>query len=191
MAWNPVGTNTPWNRSQAVADGTQPWAPASGVDESQGQPYPDDIQAELQVPQAFGINLPGWVNPYALSLYSYPLPISQAPVRVASYNQRRAYLLLQNQGPGNIYVNFGVDVSPTTAVLNSNGLTLITSQFYEQIGGGDFDWVANMPRAQCFVTPDFVSVASDGTAGTTILVAEGIWRLVTPQGMARALQAAD
>lgn len=179
MAWNPLGGKRGWNTPQVDALGTQPWEPASGVEQSQENPYPQDISEALQKPQAFGLNLSGFVNPYSFTLYQYGLIVNQ-PVRVVPPNLRRCYLILQNQGPGNIFINFGQDVTVATITQNSNGMQLIQTQIYEQIGGGGVDAAGNT-YTQAFVSPDYVSITTD-TAGTTVLVGEGIWRYVTAQG---------
>jgi hypothetical protein len=178
-AWNPLGTPLPWDTANVKELGTQEPFPASGIEQAQGPYYPDDIGEALAIPQAFGLNLTGWVNPYRFTLYTYPLLTTQ-PTRVIPANLRRAYLIMQNQGPGNAFVNFGQDVSAASTTANSNGLQLIQTQFYEQIGGGGLDAGGN-PRAVCFVSPDYVSIITD-TAGTTMLIGEGVWQYVTAPG---------
>jgi hypothetical protein len=178
-AWNPLGPQRPWNTAEVMDAGTQEPFPASGVEQAQGPAYPPEIMQALAKPQAFGLNLTGWINPYSFTLYTYPLSTTQ-PTRVIPANLRRAYLIMQNQGPGNAFVNFGQDVTAASATANSNGLQLIQTQFYEQIGGGGLDAGGNS-RAVCFVSPDYVSIITD-TAGTTMLIGEGVWRYVTAPG---------
>lgn len=178
-AWNPLGPPKPWNTQAVMEQGTQVPFPATGIEQAQGPAYPDDIAQALAVPQAFGLNLTGWVNPYTFTLYTYPLLTTQ-PTRVIPANLRRAYLIMQNQGPGNAFVNFGQDVTAASAAANSNGLQLIQTQFYEQIGGGGLDR-SGFSRPNCFVSPDYVSIITD-TAGTTMLIGEGVWRYVTAPG---------
>jgi hypothetical protein len=178
-AWNPLGPPQAWNTDEVMAQGTQEPFPATGIEQAQGPSYPDDIAQALAVPQAFGLNLTGWINPYSFTLYTYPL-LTTAPTRVIPANLKRAYLIMQNQGPGNAFVNFGQDVTVATATANSNGLQLIQTQFYEQIGGGGLDGTG-FSRPVCFVSPDYVSIITD-TAGTTMLIGEGVWRYVTAPG---------
>ena len=155
--------------------GSQPWDPASNVEQSQGNPYPG---AHEITPNAYNVGQGGFVNPFALTFFVHQLQVS-LPERVVPPNFKRCYLLLQNQGPGNIYLNFGQDVVPPTVinnvtVANSNGMQLISKQVYEQIGGGDVD-SRGVTRTYAFVSPDYISVTTD-LAGTTLLIGEGVWR---------------
>ncbi len=179
MSWNPGGNTNTLDTNQAIESGTQPFAPATGVDENQGALYPPGYQEIMQRPQAMGVNQLGFLNPYSLTFYSFPLNTTSA-TRCVPANYRRTYLILQNQGPGNIYLNFGQDVTIATASTNSNGIQLIQTQVYEMIGGGDVDNQGNS-RAFCFVSPDYISGITD-TAGTTLLVGEGVWQYRTAPG---------
>lgn len=179
MSWNPGTRRMRPNMVRLNAMGTQAPFPATGIEENQGALYPQDIAAFLQKPQAMGVNQQGFVNPYSLTLYQFGLSTTQAQ-RVIPPNLRRCYLIIQNQGPGNVYLNFGQDVTLATAAANSNGMQLIQTQIYEQIGGGGVDPQGNTVT-ECFVSPDYVSAITD-TAGTTIMVGEGIWRYVTAAG---------
>lgn len=170
-AWNPLGG--PFNPARIKALGTQRHVPASGVEQNQGRLYAPAIQQELDIPRDLGVNVQGFVNPYSLTFYSYGLSTS-VPTRVVPPNIRRVYLILQNQGPGNIWLNFGQDVTIANAAANSNGMQLIQTQIYEQIGGGYMD-EAGTSITNCFVSPDYISVITD-TVGTTMLVGEGVWR---------------
>lgn len=161
------------NPARIKALGTQRHVPATGIEENQGRLYPSDIQRALDIPQDLGVNVKGFVNPYSLTFYSYGLSTSIA-TRVVPPNIRRVYLILQNQGPGNIWINFGQDVTIATVDSNSNGMQLIETQIYEQIGGGYMD-EHGVSITNCFVSPDYISVITD-TADTTILVGEGVWR---------------
>ena len=156
--------------------GTQRHVPASGVEETQGPLYAPGIQRQLDVPQDLGINVQGYVNPFSLTFYSASLQTDIA-VQAVPPNKRRVYLLLQNQGPGNIWLNFGQGVTIATVSANSNGLQLIQTQVYEQIGGGYMKMDTGESIPQCFVSPDYISAITD-TDGTTLLVGEGIWRPV-------------
>lgn len=180
MSWTPPGGNPkPWNVAQLRARATQPHFPESGVSASQGELYAPEIQDYLNRPQDMSINETGWVNPYSLTMYQFPLSVDVAS-RVIPPNLRRAYLIIQNQGPGNVFINFGQDVTAAGIISNSNGMTIIQTQIYEQIGGGGIDAYGN-PVANCFVSPDYVSCITD-EAGTTVLVGEGVWRYVQPPG---------
>lgn len=175
MAWNPLGGN--FNPARIKALGTQHrHEPATGVDGNQGPIYPPDIQRELDVPRDLGLNVLGFINPYSLTFYSATLTTGQQ-IRAVPPNKRRVYLILQNQGPGNIWINFGQDVTEATVAANSNGLQLIQTQSYEQIGGG---YMSPDGRSVpfCFCSPDYISAVTD-TAGTTLLVGEGVWREIT------------
>ena len=175
MAWNPNAQNQPWDVSRLRERATQPHQPASGVGANQGNLYDPEIQAYLDRPQDMSINVTGWKNPYSLTLYNFA--VGTSAVRPIPPNLRRAYLLIQNQGPGNLWLNFGQDVTVATLTAPSNGIQLIQTQILEQIGGGDVDEYQN-PRANAFISPDYVSMISDDPT-TTVLVGEGIWRFVS------------
>lgn len=165
---------TQWDIARIKALATQNWKAETGVDQSQGSAYGHDpaIERALQIPQDPGVNLLGWVNPFTLVFYTFSLLTTNA-LTVIPGNKRRAYLLIQNQGPGNIYVNFGQDATAATASAPANCLQLIQTQVYELIGGGDVDG-HNIPRAACFVPGNYVSIIADA-ANTTALIGEGTW----------------
>jgi hypothetical protein len=169
--WNPLGGRFDPARIKTTA--TQRYAPATGIEQNQGPLYSPDIQEQLQQPQDIGINVEGYVNPYSLTFYSQPLTVNEA-LQVVPPNQRRVYLLLQNQGPGNVWLNFGQAVTVATVLQNSNGLQLVQTQTYEQEGGGYMDVNGNS-IPYIFVSPDYISAVTD-TAGTTLLIGEGVWR---------------
>jgi hypothetical protein len=172
-AWNPLGGG-PLNIPRIKALGTQHrHEPATGIDQSQGPIYPADIQNVLDVPQDMGLNVLGFVNPYSLTFYSVDLIVGE-PTQAVPPNIRRVYLILQNQGPGNIWLNFGQAVTEATVASNSNGIQLIQTQIYEQIGGG-YMKPSGESITNCFVSPDYLSATTD-QAGTTLLVGEGVWR---------------
>jgi hypothetical protein len=172
-AWNPLGGG-PLNIPRIKMLGTQhQHEPVTGIDQSQGSPYAPDIQWQLDQPQDMGLNVLGFINPYSLTFYSVDLVVGE-PVQAVPPNQRRVYLILQNQGPGNIWLNFGQGVTVATVASNSNGLQLIQTQVYEQIGGG-YMKPSGESVTNCFVSPDYLSATTD-TAGTTLLVGEGVWR---------------
>jgi hypothetical protein len=172
-AWNPLGGGR-FDPRRIKALGTQHvHEPVTGVDQNQGPLYARDIQRELDVPQDLGLNILGFVNPYSLTFYSVDLVVSE-PTQAVPPNRRRTYLLLQNQGPGNIWINFGQAVTVATVASNSNGLQLIQTQVYEQIGGG-YMLESGESIPNCFVSPDYISATTD-QVGTTLLVGEGVWR---------------
>lgn len=150
----------------------QRYRPASGVEENQGNPYYNQpgVGPQLQIPADPGINMRGWINPFRMSSYQVAVPTDVA-VQAIPGNLRRAYLLVQNLGPGNLYINFGTD-----AVVNTCHI-LVQTQFYEQIGGGTYDYDRNRSVANCFVTRDYVSLLSDA-ANTFAIVSEGVWNFV-------------
>ncbi len=180
MAWNPLGPRRRFDLDGIKALGTQANFPASGIEQSQGPAYSPDIQRALDVPQDMGINVRGFVNPYSLTFYTYPVQIDLA-IRVVPANLKRVYLIIQNQGPGNVFLNFGQDVTPATIVSNSNGMQLIQTQIYEQIGGGRMN-PDGSSETNAFVSPDYVSIITD-TAGTTVLIGEGVWQPSRAVGM--------
>ena len=181
-AWNPLGGGR-FDPARIKALGTQHvHEPVTGVDQNQGPLYARDIQRQLDVPQDLGLNVLGFVNPYSLTFYSVDMLVGE-PTQAVPPNQRRTYLILQNQGPGNIWINFGQGVTVATVASNSNGLQLIQTQVYEQIGGGYMSSIGES-ITQCFVSPDYISATTD-QAGTTLLVGEGVWR---PQAGANLLQ---
>lgn len=168
----PTPANWDVNRIKGLA--TQAFAPATGVEQSQGSAYDvqPGVQEALQRPRDPGINVKGWVNPYTLTFYTFAVSTT-TPLTALPGNKRRAYLIIQNQGPGNLFVNFGQDASAATATIPSNGLQLVQTQVYEIIGGGDVDPYEN-PRANCFVPGNYVSLISD-LANTFALIGEGTW----------------
>jgi hypothetical protein len=172
MSWNPHGVRSP-QFPKLLARATLPPGPVTGIEQSQGTPYSPHQARELARPQALGVLGGGYVNPFSLTLYTQSLSTTQA-IRVAPANYRRCYLVLQNQGPGNIYVCFQTDVTVPNGTAPVNGIKLVQSQFYEQIGGGDLDGYG-VPRANCFVSPDYISVVAD-LANTSVLICEGVWR---------------
>lgn len=166
-----------WNVSDLKRQGSQGWRPQSGIEAVHGQPYPLErgLADALQVPLDPGVNLAGWINPFSLSQYQILLQTANA-VNVAPGNLRRAYLVLQNQGPGNAFVAFGASASVPTATQNANCLQLVQTQFYEQVGGGTMDIDTGYPAPGLFVSPDYITAITD-TATTTILVMEGVFQL--------------
>jgi hypothetical protein len=166
-----------WNLRDLRSRGKQPWRPQTGIEALQGRPYPleRDLGEALQTPLDPGVNLAGWINPYSLSQYQVALSTTQS-VQVAPPNLRRTYLILQNQGPGNAFIAFGAEAVAPTATANASCLQLITTQFYEQVGGGSMDAGSGLPRPGLFVSPDYIRGITD-TSGTTLLVMEGVFVL--------------
>lgn len=165
----------PFDRSQIVGRALQKYRPATGVAENQGDPYYalPGVTEQFQIPADPGINYLGWRNPFKSTTYLAANLDTANPTIVLPGNLRRVYLLLQNLGPGNLWVNFGSD-----AVVNTCHV-LITTQFYEQIGGGGFDYTRNKSVPQSFVTREYVSVIPDAVA-TSVAITEGIWTF-TPE----------
>lgn len=163
-------------RSAALErEGTQPYFPQSGVEETQGNPYPGlpDVQAQVARPLDPGINQPGFVNPFRTIMYSVTGLSTSQPVRAIPGNFRRTYLMVQNLGPGNMFLGIGVDPNAGGA----NVLNLVSTQIYEQIGGGFFlppnEWFPQgLSVCASFVSPEYVSLLTD-TAGTNAMIVEG------------------
>ncbi len=91
------------------------------------------------------------------------------PQRVIAGNFKRTYLLIQNLGPGNLFLGVGVD--PNAG--GGNVLNLVTTQVYEQIGGGFYlppnPWYPQgVAFAQSFVSPEYISLLTDTAGCSTI-----------------------
>lgn len=163
-----------WTNQRLRTRGTRRWEPASGVEDNQGAPSmrPGELAA-LQVPRDPGLNTLGFNNPYRMAMYG-PIQLStNVQTSILSANKNRVYLILQNQGPGNVWVGFGQDVTAPTVLANSNGLQLVATQVLEQIGGGFVVLATGQVIPQAFVTADYIQAITD-TAGTTMLAMEGI-----------------
>lgn len=161
---------------RAAVNAPVPPLPAgSGVEESQGDPYEwsPELQAWADTPLNPAINLPNFKNPYQTVMYLVSgIPIGNS-IQALPGNSARTYLLLQNQGPGNLFV--GIGTNPNAS--GSNVLALVSSQVYEQIGGGFFlppnPWYPNgISIPFSFVSPEYIQVSCD-TADTTMMVLEG------------------
>ena len=177
----PVGANPiPYLSDQGLAEATdqlgyQGWAPGSGIEESQGSPYLElpGVQADLQRPLDPGIDTPSYVNPYKTVMYSVTAISTTVPMRALSGNSKRTYLLVQNLGPGNMYLGIGTD--PNAGGVNV--LNLVSTQTYEQIGGGVYlppnPWYPQgVSLCFAFVSPEYISLLVD-TAGTNAMILEG------------------
>jgi hypothetical protein len=153
------------------------YIPQSGVEENQGNPYEfaPEVQAEVQRALNPGIDTPGYVNPYRTVMYSVTGIGTSNPVQALTGNPARTYLLVQNLGPGNLFL--GIGVSPIAG--GANVLNLIQTQLYEQIGGGFFlppnPWFPyGISICASFVSSEYVSLLAD-QAGTAAMVIEGSW----------------
>lgn len=158
---------------------TQALAPQSGVEQSQGNPYAilPGVTRKLEVPGDPGINIRGWVSPYKLTFYGIQVPeqgVNPSVVALAG-NFRRCYLIIQNKGPGNLFVNFGVEADTD----GLNCLQLVATQVYEQIGGGGVFPDRDSPLASSFVARDSVYVLTDAPL-TTCVIGEGVWTSTGP-----------
>jgi hypothetical protein len=176
-AWNPLGGRLDLNRARQL--GTQRPTARTGIEESQGSPYPLDIESDLLVPQDYGINTRGYLNPYASTMYTQPVPNGAAAAVSASIvapaNNKRVYFVIQNQGPGNVWICPGTYATVATVASNSNGLQLIQTQLYEQVGGGYYDELEQRSKPFCFVAGDYWTAIADQDQ-TTVLIYEGVWR---------------
>lgn len=173
----------PYLSNQGLAEaadqlGYQGYTPQSGVEEAQGNPYPDNLSGladALQRPLDPGIDTPTYANPYRTVMYSITGIDTAVPLRALQGNSKRTYLLVQNLGPGNLFLGIGVD--PTSGGVNV--LNLVSTQVYEQVGGGFFlppnPWFplgVSMPLSFC--SSDYISLLTD-TLGTNAMVLEGTY----------------
>lgn len=159
----------PLDRNTIVGRAVQRWRPASGVEESQGSPYYNQpgVQPQMDLPADPGINYKGWQNPFTSTTYKVALSTT-VPTIILPGNFRRAYLLIQNLGDGNVWMNFGAD-----AVVNACHYFVVT-QFYEQIGGAGFNYDSSRSEPKAFVTRQYISAIADA-ANTSVVVTEGLW----------------
>lgn len=160
---------------------TQRWRPQSGVEHSQGSAYPTDlaVQQKLQKPLSIGIDIRGWINPYKTTIYPFNVPnqSTDSPIMAINANYKRTYLLIQNKGPGNLFVNFGQEPS----LNGDNCIALVTTQFYEQIGGGGVFPDGNSPMISAHLSRDSIFILSDA-ANTRCIITEGVWTNTGPGG---------
>jgi hypothetical protein len=166
-----------WNLQALKRQGYQGWRPQTGIEQAQGRPYrlEGNLANKLAIPLDPGVNLSGWINPYSLTQYQAALSTTAATL-IAPANLRRAYLIIQNQGPGNLFIAFGATAIAPTGTQNANCMQLITTQLYEQVGGGSMDIDTGYPVPGLFVSPDYITGITD-TALTTALVLEGVFQL--------------
>lgn len=151
--------------------GTQGWTGQSGIEEAQGNSYlaAPGAQEMLAPPGDPGMNLPSFVNPYRTVMYSVVGISTTIPLRALIGNYRRTYLLVQNLGPGNLFLGIGTD----PAADGSNVLNLVTTQLYEQIGGGSL-LPDGTSFANSFVSSEYISLLTD-IANTRAMILEGTY----------------
>lgn len=150
----------------------------TGIEDNQGDPYGGTLPEwsdATRTPLSPGIDTAGYENPFRTVMYSITGLSTTIPSRVLTGNLRRTYLIIQNLGPGNMYVGIGTD--PNAG--GSNVLNLVSTQVYEQIGGGFFlppnPWFPDgVSIASSFVSPEYISLMVD-TAGTNAMILEGTW----------------
>jgi len=165
----------------AQAAGSVGYIPQSGVEENQGNPYEfaPDLAAFANQPLNPGIDTPGYVNPFRTVMYSITGIGTSQPVQALTGNPARTYLIVQNLGPGNLFLGIGVQ----PIVGGANVLNLIQTQLYEQIGGGFFlppnPWYPlGVSICSSFVSPEYISLLAD-QAGTSAMILEGSWNGAT------------
>lgn len=169
----PVGASL---RDAIAAVGTRrQYYPQTGIEENQGDPFAliPETSLDTRTPLDPGFDLPSFVNPYRTVMYSITGLSVSLPSRVIQGNFKRTYLLIQNLGPGNLFLGVGVDPNAGGA----NVLNLVQTQVYEQIGGGFYlppnPWYPyGVAFAQSFVSPEYISLLSD-IAGTAAMILEG------------------
>lgn len=159
----------------------QPYFAQTGVEENQGPPYAfaPDLQADAQAPLNAGIDAPGFTNPYRTVMYSFTGIGTAVPLQALTGNPARTYLLVQNLGPGNLFLGIGIN----PGVGGTNVLNLVETQVYEQIGGGFYlppnPWYPlGVAITSSFVSPEYISLLAD-TAGTAAMILEGSWNSAT------------
>jgi hypothetical protein len=160
----------------AQALGAQPWLPGTGIEENQGSSFwqlPPEVQEDLQLPGNPGIDTPSFLNPYRTVMYAVAGIDTEVPLRALGGNSKRTYLIVQNQGPGNLFLGIGTDPNSS----GTNVMTLVATQLYEQIGGGFFlppnPWYPKgLTICTAFVSPEYISLLTD-TLGTTAMILEG------------------
>jgi hypothetical protein len=155
--------------------GTQEYFPQNGYEDQQGDPFaliPEASQS-ARTPLDPGFDTPSFTNPYRTVMYSIAGISTTIPARVITGNFKRTYLLVQNLGPGNLFLGIGVD--PNSGGVNV--LNLVASQVYEQIGGGFYlppnPWYPDgLAICSSFVSPEYISLLTD-TVNTSAMILEG------------------
>jgi hypothetical protein len=161
-------------RDLVIQRARQRWRPQSAIEQSQGDPYAGlpGVRNRLQIPSDPGIEVKGWRNPYVCTQYGFNVPdqATDVSVRALGGNPKRCYMLVQNKGPGNLFLSFG-----TEALANgTNCLVLITTQVYEIIGGGGVFPNRDDSLTGAFIPRDSIYILSDAAA-TTCMILEGMW----------------
>jgi hypothetical protein len=133
--------------------------PGTALEYLRGSHYPflPDAEALSRQPTDPGLTDEGWSNPYRTAVYPIA-PDNVISQLVVQANRRRAYLVIQNKGPGNMFVNFSMAADAV------NGVTLVPGQSWEIIGGAE---------GGAFVPVDSIYALTD-TAGTTGVIVEGV-----------------
>lgn len=131
----------------------------TALEQAQGPMWPFNPAAERARFQPLNSNQrdDGWQNQSKATLLPFT-PDTSVSTQALQANLRRTYLLLQNKGPGNLFVNFGQSADAL------NSITLVPNQAYELIGGGE---------GGAYVMRDSIWVLTD-VAGTTGIVIEGV-----------------
>jgi hypothetical protein len=155
--------------------GTQEWFAQTGIEEQQGDSYALNPQDSLsaRTPLDPGFDTPSFVNPYRTVMYSVAGLSTTQPQRIITGNFKRTYLLVQNLGPGNLFLGIGTD--PNSGGVNV--LNLVSTQVYEQIGGGFYlppnPWYPQgLAICSSFVSPEYISLLTD-TVNTAAMILEG------------------
>lgn len=141
---------------QAIALAAPFTAPATALEIAQGSPYLGNPAAEAisRRPVTADFSNVLWENPYKSILYPFT-PDTVVSTQALAGNIRRCYLLIQNKGPGNLFVNFGA------AADQLNSVMLVPGQVYELIGG--LEGGAYVMRDSVWVLTDLL-----GTVGVVI-----------------------
>jgi hypothetical protein len=161
-----------WNLDKLAKAQTKNWEPQTDVETNQGPEsmMPGELRA-LQRPAHPGTE-PGFVNPYSYNHYGPIVIPTVAGIQILPGNARRCYLMIQNQGPGNVWLGFNRQCGT-----GGDGIQLFSGQALEHIGGGFIVVNAGIGRSipQCFVSSDFIWAISDNAA-TIMCAGEGIAR---------------
>lgn len=142
----------------------QAWYPQNEIETDQGheewQSLPADMVAHLRSPLDPGIGLPTPLyNGVVGGFFPVTLQTTQSIVALIE-NIRRAYLVIQNLGPGNVFVQFG------SAAVAGLTLKLVPSQVYEP-------QIAGYQGTNCPIR-NSVNLIAD-LANTVAVVGEAVW----------------
>lgn len=160
-----------------------PVAAQTGIEDNHGLPYQElpGIDRDLAQPLSGGIAYKGWINPFVMRTQGFIVPDQTAnePSIVAMQaNFRRTYLLIQNKGPGNLFINFGTACSAN----GGNCFVFVSGQAYEIIGGGGVFPNGDSALAASFIPRDSIWILSDQPA-TACVIGEGTWSKTGPHGL--------